>query len=234
MKLSFALAACGLLGGCRSLDMPQYPGNASAGVEARSGEYRLQPGDRVAVRFPLYTQWNAELVVRPDGFVSAPLAGEIELAGLGLAQARERISTALSGRIRSNAVELLLLEQRPREVYVGGEVVKPGSVLVSGPELTLDQALAAAGGARFESARLEQIVIARVGVDGVRRVWRHDYLGSLRDGAGAEPVLLAAGDVVLVPNSGIDELNIWVEQHISRMIPGGGLLGTALLLKAAP
>lgn len=219
---------------CTSIDLPEYPGNQAAGLTAEQGEYRLVPGDRVAVRYPLYPQWNTELLVRPDGRLSAPLAGEVEVAGHTLGEVLEQLQSALRGRIRGANVELALVTQHKREVYVGGEVVQPGTVTAESARVTLDQALAAAGGLRADTARLDSILIVRIDSAGVRHAWRHDYAATLAGAGLGEPVLLAPGDVVLVPNTAIDQLDTWVEQHISRMIPGGGLLGTALVLRATP
>lgn len=219
---------------CQSIGLPEYPGNQAAGLAVEQGEYRLMPGDRVTVRYPLYPQWNTELLVRPDGRISAPLAGEIEVAGHTVPEVLELLRSALNGRIRGGNVELALATQHKREVYVGGEVVQPGTVVAESARVTLDQALAAAGGLRADTARLDSILIVRLDSEGVRRAWRHDYSATLAGAGTGEPVLLAPGDVVLVPNTAIDRLDTWVEQHISRLIPGGGLLGTALLLRAAP
>lgn len=234
LRRPFACLLLALVASCQSIDLPEYPGNQAAGIAAEQGEYRLVPGDRVTVRYPLHPQWNSELLVRPDGKISAPAAGEIEVAGRTVAEVLQLLRAALSGRIRGGNVELALAAQHKREVYVGGEVVQPGTVIAESARVTLDQALAAAGGLRADTARLDSILIVRLDAAGVRRAWRHDYAASLAGAGTGEPVLLAPGDVVLVPNTAIDRIDTWVEQHISRMIPGGGLLGTALVLRATP
>jgi len=55
-------------------------------------EYLLRNGDVVSVRFVHNPELNVDVPVRPDGKITLPLVGPVELQGLDLAQAHARIS----------------------------------------------------------------------------------------------------------------------------------------------
>lgn len=223
MLLAVALSAC------RALPEQRFPGNAAAGSAPPQGPYVVQPGDRLEIRFPAYPQWNAEMLVRPDGRANVPLLGDVEVAGRPLDEVHAAVQSALAGRIRSPSVELALREQRPRRVYVGGEVDRPGVVELGEDATTLAQAVFAAGGPLRETARLDSVVLARTGPDGQRRAWLVDLEAELSAPPGGEPARLLPGDVVFVPNTRIDQANVNVSQWIDRMIPAKTLLATLVI-----
>jgi len=222
-----AILLMGILGACSAApSAPDWPGNAAAGAFADAGPYEVRPGDRVGIRFPAYPHWNASLLVRPDGGASVPLLGDVDFAGHTLPELETSLYEGLVERVRSPRVELVLEELHRRAVYVGGEVANPGAFELSGPRASLLEALFDRGGPLEATAALDTVVISRV-LDGRRRSWLVDVSMSL-EGDG-EPVLLIPGDVLLVPGTRIVQADRFVEQYITRMIPGSNLLAGLIL-----
>lgn len=227
-----ALAASSSLA-CRSLPDEVYPGNTAAGVRLDDQAFGIMPGDLLEIRFPAYPQWNAEMLVRPDGRCSVPLVGELLVEGCAIEKARAEIEGLLAARIRSPRIELTVKEQRSRFVYVGGEVEVPGPVPLGSESMSLGEAVFAAGGPLRETARLGDVVLSRPLPDGRRVSYRVDLAERLASSAPWEPVLLVPGDVIFVPDTGISEINTAVAQYIDRMIPAQNLVSTGIVLSAA-
>ena len=55
--------------------------------------YRMQVGDRLNIDFYYQPQLTREVVVRPDGKIAMPLAGEIQAAGLTPRELEERLAS---------------------------------------------------------------------------------------------------------------------------------------------
>jgi protein involved in polysaccharide export with SLBB domain len=112
-------------------------------------QYRIQPGDVlgivVSVSLPDYAS-PAKVTVGPDGAFSYPVVGEVQAAGKTRREIAAAIRTALEELYRKVDVTVNVDEYRTQNVYVLGEVGKPGPVPVLGATLTLTQAVAQAGG----------------------------------------------------------------------------------------
>jgi polysaccharide export outer membrane protein len=89
--------------------------------------YRLQVGDVVAVTVqdqPAYS--FPSLTVTPDGKISYPLAGEIVVEGKTVAELTAILVKVLKQELRDPQVTVSIVRAQPRNVYVLGEVQKPG------------------------------------------------------------------------------------------------------------
>ncbi|NJL36235.1 MAG: hypothetical protein HC899_05360 [Leptolyngbyaceae cyanobacterium SM1_4_3] len=88
--------------------------------------YRLGPGDALAATLPFYPELNFQATLDLEGNVIVPLAGVLSVEGLTLQQATDSIQTALNRYVINPQVDLILTAQRPVEVTITGEVVRPG------------------------------------------------------------------------------------------------------------
>jgi hypothetical protein len=50
---------------------------------------------------------------------------------------------------------------------------------------------------------------------------------------GSKQILLQANDLIFVPNTPIDDVNIWIDQYIRLMIPFPYLIPTTLIFPSA-
>ena len=101
-------------------------------------------------------------------------------------------------------------------VFVGGEVRQPGSVKLA-QALDPLQAVIAAGGL-LETARTSKVVILHRAPDG--SVTRKTANLDAYTRAGHSPeVTLAAQDIVFVPRSSVAEADLWIDQHINKLLP---------------
>jgi polysaccharide export outer membrane protein len=177
------------------------------------GDYRIQPGDQIDVRFPLNPELNVVSVVRPDGRVSLKLVGEVLAEGRTPAELSKELDTAYSTELRDPEIAVIVRGMAAR-VYVDGHIERPGEYLWS-PQITALQAIARAGGFR-DTADEERFVVLRRGHDGTQQVIEIDLE---EEDTGEHDVFLAPYDLVVVPSSNVADVNKWMDQYIRQNIP---------------
>jgi protein involved in polysaccharide export with SLBB domain len=207
------LIAAALLAGCGAARAP-LPTAAPQSVEI--GEYRIEPGDELEIRFPLNPEMNTRTLIRPDGRLSLQLVGEVHAEGRTPAELAQQLRDAYSTELRDPEVSVIVRAMAAR-VYVDGQIERPGGYPWS-REITAMQAVARAGGFR-DTADKDYVVVLRRSEDGTQQVFEIRLDGSEGpQGQGAD-LYLAPYDLVLVPESGVSDVNKWVDQYIRQNIP---------------
>jgi polysaccharide export outer membrane protein len=134
--------------------------------------------------------------VKPDGKVSYPLVGDVQVGGLTTAQAKEALEQSLHDYIPGAVAAVSVTQLGSLQYYVVGKVNKPGMYNVSKP-LTVLQALAMAGGLTPYAKESDIIILRNSGKETVQLPF--DYK-SIKKGKNVEEnIILERGDVVLVP-----------------------------------
>ena len=137
-----------------------------------------------------------DVVVRPDGKISFPLAGEIYVQGLTVPKLTEVLKERLSASVKNPSVSVIVKEIRSFRVYFVGKVAKPGVYPIKAGTPLL-QALTLAGGTA-EGADLPAAYIIRsdtkIPVD-LRRL--------IQDGDLSKNLKLETQDTVVVPEIAI-------------------------------
>jgi polysaccharide export outer membrane protein len=96
--------------------------------------------------------------VAPDGRLSLPLVGPIDVRGTDLEEARARITTALAQFVQDPRVDLSVVEYASRRVYLYGEVREPGAYVLDRP-LNVYQALSLGGGFTRQADRKKVVLV---------------------------------------------------------------------------
>ena len=166
--------------------------------------YQLGPGDAMVLILTGDVEQAHMLEVTREGFIVIPQAGQLHVANLTLGQLEDQLYTRL-GKVYSGVrrgpnartrFQVSLAKLRKVQVYVAGDVVRPGAYQVSAAGTVLN-ALYAAGGPTTNGS-FRRIDIRRGGklVDSV------DVYDYLTQGINPSRVRLQAGDVVFVPVHG--------------------------------
>ena len=177
-------------------------------------------GDTVNVAFPLHTDWDHTARVMEDSYASFYLVGEVKVQGLTIASLNDRLKrralpqgegVVLTASLGSNSTRT---SGRQQQRLRGGEVHTPGAV---GPldDLTLVEAISAAGRTQDdrEPPEHDPHPPRPRPTDEVVAAHAHIYeWGSTRG-------LLASARRGLIPNTAIDDVDIFVDQWIRQMIP---------------
>lgn len=158
--------------------------------------YRVNAGDTLEISVWKEEDLQREVLVRPDGAFSFPLAGQIVAKGRTVTEIREELESRLSRYIPELVSTVTVIDVSGNTIYVIGQVNNPGSFVMN-PVLDVMQALSMASGTT-PFASLKKIRILRR-EDGVQTALRFDYT-DVADGRSLEQnILLRSGDVVVVP-----------------------------------
>ena len=93
--------------------------------------YVLGPGDMVNIDIWGASRDNISTTISPDGTITVENGGVIELSGLTVAQAKQRLRSRLGSFYQGSNIQMTLGQTRTITINVLGEVKKPGSYTLS-------------------------------------------------------------------------------------------------------
>lgn len=157
--------------------------------------YQIVPGDALDISVWKEESLASKVMVRPDGGISFPLIGNLQVENLTADQVKQVIVKKLSEYISDPEVTVSVINTN-QKVYIVGKVNKPGEVHLSGP-LTVIQALSMAGGLAL-FADEDDIKILRHS-DNQTISLPFDYKSISKGEELEQNIQLINGDVVLVP-----------------------------------
>lgn len=158
--------------------------------------YGIQPGDLLAISVWHEPDLTREVRVSPDGRVTYPLIGELNVEGLTAGALRAQIEAGLARFVTAAAVDVSIKEVVGNRVYVMGKVNRPGMYPFT-KNLDVVQALSLAGGtAKF--AEIDKIKILRR-VEGQQQAFKFRYSDVERGRDLEQNIVLKSGDVIVVP-----------------------------------
>jgi polysaccharide export outer membrane protein len=161
-----------------------------------STDYKINPGDILNIAVWREEDLKLDVLVRPDGKISFPLAGDVQAAGTTVEDVRLLLTKKLEKLIPDLVVSVSILQINGNKVFVIGQVNNPGEINAN-PYIDVMQALSIAGGAN-PFADVSNISILRR-TSGGQVAIPFDY-DEVEDGKNLEQnIILQAGDVIVVP-----------------------------------
>ncbi len=159
--------------------------------------YVVQPGDILEISVWKEEGLEKEVIVRPDGGISFPLVGQLDVKNKSLQQIEELIKEKLSQFIADPVVTVSAKQLLGNKIYVIGQVNRPGEYPIN-RYVDVMQALSMAGG-MTAFASVNNIIILRRDEQGKQKAIEFEY-GEVEDGDDLEQnIILKPGDVVVVP-----------------------------------
>jgi polysaccharide biosynthesis/export protein len=158
--------------------------------------YRLQPGDVITVSVWKEQELQNEVLVRPDGGFSFPLAGDVDAIGKTVDEIRAVLVERLKRYIPNPVVTVAVKQIGGNRIYVVGRVNRAGDFPLSSP-LDVMQAIALAGGATPFAAINDIVILRRQ--NGEQQALHFHYSDVARGRDLSQNVLLQGGDTVVVP-----------------------------------
>jgi polysaccharide export outer membrane protein len=180
-------------------------------------EYIINPGDKLDIKLFYTPDLNEEVTVRPDGRISLQLVGEIIAAGRTPAALGATLTEQYGLEIKEPEVTVIVRSFSAQKIYVDGEVGEP-TLLDLESRTTVLQSIAAAGGL-LDTARLNEVIVIRRGPDSEPLVIPVDLEKALDGSDMSQDLVLMPYDLVYVPKSPIGNVNVWVDQYISGVLP---------------
>jgi polysaccharide export outer membrane protein len=185
-----------LLGGCKS-SLPKY--DYTQEYDPRKHEYVIGPADGLTINVWRNGDLSFQATVRPDGTITMPLIGDLQVAGKTPSQVRDEITKRMQAFVKdeSAVVTVAVTEVQSYRFTVAGSVQQAG-IFQSDYYVTVAEAIAMAGGpTRF--ADVGDVKLIRSGPDGAVREIPIDYELIKERKAPQMNLVLVSGDTVFVP-----------------------------------
>lgn len=192
IRVFFALLSSSLAAVCAAAD-PQPAANAAA--QSRSA-YHLQPGDVIDVSVWKETDLQREVLIRPDGGFTFPLAGEVDASGKSVEEVRSVLAERLKKYVPAPVVTVAIKTIGGNRVYVLGKVNRAGEFPFSN-SVDVMQAISLAGGATSFAALNDIVILRRQ--NGKQQSIPFHYSDVARGRDLSQNIELQSGDTVVVP-----------------------------------
>ncbi len=158
--------------------------------------YRIGPEDVLQISVWKEEGLDREVLVRPDGGISFPLAGDVVASGRTPLEVQIDIKNRLEKYIPEAEVTVSVKKISGYTIFVIGQVKKPGQ-FVLGRYVDVIQALTLAGGLTPYASESKITVLRRVKEQ--QEVFDFDF-SEVKSGRSLdENIVLQSGDVVVVP-----------------------------------
>lgn len=158
--------------------------------------YGLQAGDLLTVSVWKEPELQSEVLVRPDGRISFPLAGDLPAASRSVDELRGELESRLAKFIPDVVVTVAVKAVSGNRIYVLGKVNKPGDFVLGRPTDVM-QAISLAGGTT-PFAELDGIRVLRREAGKLRSI-DFRYTEVERGRRLEQNIVLQGGDTVVVP-----------------------------------
>lgn len=158
--------------------------------------YRLGAGDLISISVWKDESLTRQVSVLPDGTISFPLIGQVTAEGKSLDELKHDLGERLARFVPEPLLSLQVMKVNSLNIYVIGQVNRPGRFELMG-NIDVLQALSLAGGLN-SFAKSSKIKIFRQRHDG-KRILKFDYDSVSKGKQLEQNILLNRGDVVVVP-----------------------------------
>jgi polysaccharide export outer membrane protein len=158
--------------------------------------YQLQAGDVLEISVWKEADLQREVLIRPDGSFTFPLAGEVDARGKTVDNVRSLLVERLQRFVPTPVVTVAVKQIGGNRIYVLGKVVHAGDFALNN---TLDvmQAISLAGGVTPYAAVNDIVILRRQ--NGRQQAFSFHYSDVARGRNLAQNIQLESGDTVVVP-----------------------------------
>lgn len=167
--------------------------------DPRKHEYVIGPSDGLSINVWRNGDLSFQATVRPDGTITMPLIGDLQVASKTPSQVRDEITKRMQAFVKdeSAVVTVAVTEVQSYKFTVTGNVQQAG-IFSSSYYVTIAEAIAMAGGpTRFADA--EGVKLIRKSPDGKIREIPINYDLIKQREAPEMDLVLVTGDTVFVP-----------------------------------
>ncbi len=163
-------------------------------------DFVFGPGDVMDIKVWRQPDMDMQIVIAPDGAITYPLVGRLQVAGLTYPELVGTIESALKEYYTEPSVAVNVVEVSNQKVFILGEVRSP-AVLQIQNDLSILEALTRTGGINTD-ARTDNVLLVRGGLDDPE-LFTIDVKAIFSKGDFSQMVYLQRGDIVLVPTKTI-------------------------------
>ena len=165
-------------------------------AQTESPAYRIGPNDILNIHVWRETELSRDVTVTPDGRITFPLIGNIVAQGRTVTELKEIITKKLKKYVTTPEVTVIVNESRCRIIYTIGKINTPGPYPLA-PNMTVLQALSAAGGFTEWADTKDILIVRREGKKEVQLRFNHkEFISGKRL---EQNILLKPNDTIVVP-----------------------------------
>jgi len=169
---------------------------ANTDTYARESTYHIGPGDVLEISVWKDESLSREVVVPPDGFISFPLIGSIDVMNSTIPDLRKIIKKKLSEYVPDATLTVLLKKNESLKAYVIGKVNNPGVFSIN-MDTSVMQILSMAEGLNPFASQGKILILRQKDNKTIKIPFNYDQV---EKGKKLEQnILLKRGDVVVVP-----------------------------------
>lgn len=180
-----------------ALALTAFAANAQTSDQAPVlDDYQVNPGDVLFVSVWKEEGLEREVLVRPDGKFSFPLAGDVDARGRSVEEIRIELTQRLERYIPDLVVSVAVIGINGNKVFVLGQVNRPGEIIAN-PQIDVMQAISIAGGTTPFAELNDISILRRTAAGPVSIDFRYNDV--LKGKRLEQNIMLKAGDVVVVP-----------------------------------
>ncbi|MGC4250379.1 MAG: polysaccharide export protein [Sphingobium sp.] len=204
LVIGASLSAMVLSGCASSASGPQLPPASFVATEEKPGEeYVIGPLDELTIFVWRNPELGAKVQVRPDGRITTPLITDLPAVGKTPKMLSEDIKQALSKYIENPLVSVIVNNFSgtfSQQVRIVGATEKPASIPYRANMTLLDAMIAVGGLSEYAAGNKARLV--RFDKDSGKQTEYQVRIGDLlKRGDSKANVMLAPGDVIIIPES---------------------------------
>jgi protein involved in polysaccharide export with SLBB domain len=211
--LFFLLFLGSCLSGCSSMEPARHTADMAAEPVP---PLTLSPGDVLDVKFFYLPELDESQIVRPDGFMTLQLIGDISVQGKTPTELHRELIKRYAPHLKNPTLTIMVRRMNDSRAWVGGEVKRPGPVQMPGRMTVLEAVMDVGGGTR-PTADMKNVLV-------VRQREGRNYgcvvnLYEVLKGKEGNSFFLQPRDVVYVPPTAITKADDWVDQYLNKLVP---------------
>jgi polysaccharide export outer membrane protein len=211
------LLVLALLAGCAHAARPPNVSEADVDLSVpRASEFVFGPGDVLRVFVWRHEDLTMDITIAPDGAISYPLVGRLQVSGMTLEQIRLTLQNAVAQYYVDAQVTVNIMTVNSAHAMVFGEVRSP-SVLSLSQDMTMLEALVRTGGINPD-ARTDNVLLIR-GCTAKHDLYLVDVAALYGRGDFTQNVYLQPCDIVVVPPKTITNVERFFKRISSVLSP---------------
>ena len=206
-KLLSYLLTCLLffaIAGCSEYSKSSNMGNYQNRTSVKREKYLVDCNDILDITVFDESKLSAKARVSEEGILSYPLIEDIKVKGLTIQEVENILEERLrDGYLKDPKVTVMLdiglmQQHREKEIFVIGEVKRPGAIQILGKNLSVLEVVTKAGGfTEFAAPNRTRVIRIEEGEEKTIIV----NLNKVKKGNRSLDIILKPGDVVVVPES---------------------------------
>ena len=174
---------------------PPKPATATAATASApakvANDYRLSVGDTLQITVSNHPDVNSDAIVRPDGKITLPRAGDVAAAGKTAPQLAKEIEKILARTLNNARVQVIVKSAAAQQTVVAGAVKAPGPYPFRTGMRVVDL-ISLAGGPSTKPTRIKGRIIRR------GRDIPLNVAGAISDPTSAANLPLRADDLIIL------------------------------------